>query len=283
MKQTFREKLRQNLRNVLAQDELSILPKGYQQVGSVVILNLDKKLWVKKQAIASQVKKLISNCKTVCLNVGEITGQHRMPQVELLIGDSTETQHKEHGTIYEFDCAKIMFSKGNINERRRIPELVRDGEIVFDFFAGIGYFSLNIARFANPEQVYAFEINPTSYYYLKRNIKLNKLDDKITPILGDCKIEAPKIGNIADRVIMGILPAPKDALPVAFQVLTEGDAFIHYEGLLSDTDEENPLFHSVQQVADDYNREIELLKVVRVKSFKPHVYHVVLDILVKKD
>lgn len=282
MKRSFRDKLREALQKELDERELALLPRGFQQIGKVVILNLEKELWEKKVIIAKQVKSMVSNCDSVCLNVGSITGQYRTPEIELLLGKTTETLHKEHGTLYSLDCAKIMFSKGNISERKRIPNLVSEGEIVFDFFAGIGYFSLNIARFASPKQIYAFELNPISFHYLKENIELNKLTNKITPVLGDCNQEAPKVGVKADRIIMGILPAPKESLPTAFQVLSSDDAFIHYEGLLAENTKEDLLLHDVVTEAEKLERKVELIKCTRVKSFKPHVYHVCLDISVKK-
>jgi tRNA wybutosine-synthesizing protein 2 len=35
--------------------------------------------------------------------------------------------------------------------------------------------------------VIAIEINPNSFNYLKKNIFLNKVQNKINPILGNCK------------------------------------------------------------------------------------------------
>ena len=46
-------------------------------------------------------------------------------------------------------------------------------------FAGIGYFSLPIGKHSNPEKIYSIELNPVSYTFLEKNIKLNHLEEKI--------------------------------------------------------------------------------------------------------
>ncbi|MHA1385084.1 MAG: class I SAM-dependent methyltransferase, partial [Candidatus Helarchaeota archaeon] len=139
LKGSFKKKLSEALKEDLTKSELDLLPTGFQHIGTVVILNLKEGLWRKKEIIAKAVKKIVANCESVCLNKGAITSQFRTPQIELILGKSTETIHKEHGTLYKLDVSKIMFAKGNINERKRYPKLVGN-EIVFDFFAGIGYF-----------------------------------------------------------------------------------------------------------------------------------------------
>lgn len=279
MKGSFKLKLQELLKGTLNENELNLLPNGFQQIGTIVILNLKEALWNRKKIIAEAVQKIVSYCNAVCLNKGAIYGQFRTPQIELILGQSTETIHREHGTLYKLDISKVMFAKGNINERKRYPKLVKN-EIIFDLFAGIGYFCLNIARLANPKRIYAFEINPTAFNYLLENIRLNKVEDKIIPILGDCRIEALKIKEKADRIIMGLLPSPKDALPTAFKVINPKKCIFHYEGLLKNTDAPEVLLEDVSSVGRQFNKNVKLEHVEYIKSYKPHESHVCLDIFV---
>ncbi len=280
MKSSFKKKLREALKGILNENEMKFLPSGFQQIGTIVILNLKNQLWKNKKVIAEAVQNIVSNCDAICLNKGAIYSQFRTPQIELVVGKSTETIHKEHGTLYKLDVSKIMFAKGNINERKRYPKLVKENEIIFDFFAGIGYFCLNIARLANPKKIFAFEMNPIAYNYLVENIQINKVSDKIIPILGDCKTEALKIKEKADRIIMGLLPSPKDALPTAFQVLNPEKCIIHYEGLLRDSDPPEILLEDVSSINKEMNKKAKLDHIEFIKSYRPHVNHVCLDILV---
>lgn len=86
----------------------------------------------------------------------------REPSLEIIYGDETETIHKENGCLFNLDLSKVMWAKGNNNERLRIAKLVEDGEVVVDMFAGIGYFSIPIGVHSNAEKIYSIEINPNS-------------------------------------------------------------------------------------------------------------------------
>ena len=96
------------------------------------------------------------------VKLGKIHGQKREPEVELLYGDSTETIHKENYCKFKLDVAKVMWSKGNTNERKRMSTLPEDDEVIIDMFAGIGYFTVPMAVHSNPKKIYAIEINPNS-------------------------------------------------------------------------------------------------------------------------
>ena len=52
-------------------------------------------------------------------------------------------------------------------------------------FAGIGYFTLPLAKFAHPSKIYACEKNPDSYEFLVKNVELNDVKDIVEPILSD--------------------------------------------------------------------------------------------------
>ena len=64
---------------------------------------------------------------------------------------------------------RVMFSSGNVDERVRMSKLKIEGECVVDMFAGIGYFTLPIAKYTGAT-VQAWEKNPVAYDYLKKNI-----------------------------------------------------------------------------------------------------------------
>lgn len=55
------------------------------------------------------------------------------------------------------DVAKIMWSQGNIEERKRMAFISNENEVVVDMFAGIGYFTIPLAKYSKPKLVYAIE------------------------------------------------------------------------------------------------------------------------------
>ncbi|WP_408959920.1 class I SAM-dependent methyltransferase [Natrinema sp. 74] len=221
-------------------------------------------------------------------------GTYREPRTRLIAGQrETETIHTEHGTKYGLDPAKVMFSPGNQAERARMGELAGDDEHVFDMFAGIGYFTLPMARAG--ARVTATELNPTAFRYLLENAVLNDVGDRVDAYLTDCRDLASDLE--ADRVVMGYYgssdadaTAAEDEetdhgvrtdeahefLPDALEALSPGGV-VHYheatpESLLWDC----PL-ERLESAADEAGREFEVLEKRRVKSHSAGVTHVVVD------
>ncbi len=283
----FKDNFKEELREIMNDEELSVLPRGFQTIGRVIIIKLNPLLLEKKILIAKKYMELLPSTKSVYLNTGKIKGKYRTPEnVVFLVGeDNPIVEHKEHGVIYRFDFTKIMFSMGNLNERKFLSTLVKENEVIVDMFAGIGYFSLPIARHSKPKIIYSIELNLESFKYLTENIKINHLDNIIIPINGDSKSEVIKLsksGVRADRVIMGVFPAPKDFIKEALTLIKESGTTFHYEGVAT---KENylSLFIEFKEIAETSNYKCKLLSKRFVKSYGPHLYHVVVDILVCKD
>ena len=283
----FKDNFKEKLREILSDEELSVLPRGFQVIGRVIIIKLNPLLLEKKILIAQKYMELLPSTKSVYLNMGRIKGKYRTPEkIVFLVGeDDPIVEHKEHGVIYRFDFTKIMFSMGNLNERKFLSTLVKENEVIVDMFAGIGYFSLPIAKHSKPKIIYSIELNLESFKFLTENIKINHLDDIIVPINGDSKSEVIKLSNSgvrADRVIMGIFPAPKDFIKEALTLTKESGTTFHYEGVAT---KENylSLFNEFKEIAKASNFKCELLSKRFVKSYGPHLYHIVIDILVFKD
>src|SRR5439155_4008375 len=118
---------------------------------------------------------LVRKSQTYLEDRSGIHGPLLTPDVRVLWGDGTETVHVEAGVRYALDLAQVMFSAGNIEERSAIAGRIRPGAVVADLFAGIGYFTLPIAARGPAERIYACELNPTSYAYLVRNQRLNRV------------------------------------------------------------------------------------------------------------
>ncbi|MGZ7067295.1 MAG: class I SAM-dependent methyltransferase [Methanobacterium sp.] len=206
------------------------------------------------------------------VKLGRINGPKREPDVEILVGDNTETIHRENHCFYKLDVSKIMWSKGNTTERQRIAKIAEDGEIVVDMFAGIGYFSIPIAVHSIPQKIYSIEINPVSYGYLKENIILNDVENVIEPIYGDCRKVAPK--GIADRVLMGYIGNTHEFLDTAMEIVKPGGIIHYHESVPDHLKFERP----PQRIIDAANgREVKILKKRIIKKYSPGVYHVVID------
>ena len=210
------------------------------------------------------------NVKTI-MKINHIQGTKREPVYKILYGSETETINKENGCLFKLDLSKVMWSKGNNNERLRIAKLVEDGETVIDMFAGIGYFSVPIGVHSKAKQIYAIEINPNSYHYLCENIKLNRLHN-VTAILGDCMVETPKLK--ADRIVMGYVKTTHHYLKVAIDSLNKGGIIHYHETVPEKLMNSRPVERIISQAG---NRDVEVLKINKIKKYAPGVEHVVID------
>ncbi len=261
------------MRDMLTQEELELLPAGFNRIGHVIILWLPQKLLPRKQEIA-QALLHIKGVRTVAIRTGTVAGRFREPQVSVIAVDhTTETVHMENGCVFKLDVGQVMFSLGNVFERARVASLVQPGEVVVDMFAGIGQFSIPIAKQARPSKVYAIELNPVAYRYLQENVRLNRVGHLVRPMLGDCTEVAPR--GVADRVVMGILHVTHEYLPLAVQVLKPSGGVIHYhESVPSELRFERPVKRIFGAAG---GREVKILGQRVVKRYAPGVDHVVMD------
>lgn len=269
------------LSSVLSDEQIKMLPRKWEKIGDVLILRLDQPLISVQKEVAFVYAEVL-NCKSVLKDTGGIIGEFRLPEISFVYGDKdTVTIHKENGVKYKTDPSELMFSSGNMDERKRMGEIVSSGEVVVDLFAGIGYFSLPIAVHSQVKQVYSCELNPVAFSYLEDNIKLNHVSDVITPILGDNRKVAPK--NVADRVIMGYIGETKDFLPTAFESLKKQKGIIHFHDTFPDKKVPEYPLSLVQKVADSFQRSVILHHLQCVKSFAPGISHYVLDLVIQDD
>lgn len=265
--------LRKVLKNLFSPDELKLIPAGFDKIGHVAIISLPKKLLDRQSEIAEQLLK-IKGVRTVALREGPIYGRFRRPRIKVIAGEvETETIHREHACTFKLDVAQVMFSVGNLFERGRLIKLVRPEETIVDMFAGVGQFTIPIAKHARPKKIYAIELNPVAFGYLQENIAINRVGDIVEPLFGDCQAVSP-IG-IADRVIMGILHVTHKYLPLAILTLKPEGGIIHYhESVPRKIRFERPIARILSAAS---GREVEILKMRVVKKYAPGVDHVVID------
>ncbi len=270
--------LRAALQGILTDEEFELLPGGFERIGHVAVVSIPPGLTNRTDEIARALLKL-KGVRTVALREGVISGRERRPITRVIAGDpQTETLHHENGCLFKLDIARVMFSSGNIYERERLPKLVREGETVVDLFAGVGQFSIPIAKHAKPDKIYAAELNPVAYNYLRENIRINRVGHIAKPLLGDCAEVVPR--GVADRVIMGILHVTHRYLPLALEVLKPEGGIIHYhESVPSKLRFERPVERIAQAAG---GREVKVLEKRVVKRYAPGVDHVVVDAWIGK-
>jgi tRNA wybutosine-synthesizing protein 2 len=270
------ERVRDRVRRSAGAPVASALPNGYQRLGRVLVLRLPARLRPHFAEIGRAWQAELG-VATVLVRTGPIAGALREPTVERIAGDGTETEVVEHRIRWRFDAARVMFAAGNRTERARMGRLVRPGEDVVDLFAGIGYFSIPMARAEPTVRVRAVEVNPVAHRYLLENAALNGVGSRVDCRLGDNRVLPLEPGR-AHRVVMGYLP---DAVPWtarAIGLLRPEGGWLHVHAV---EDARGPIPHAVARVraaiavaggteaGDPTGRE--------VKPYGPGRTHVVVD------
>lgn len=271
------QSLKDRLMDIFSLDELKHVPSGWQILGDIIIVSIPQEIDNKKNIIAKALLDMYPRCKSVIQDFG-IEGQFRKPNRKTIIGDKTETIHKEHGCFFKMDVTKIMYSKGNLAERKRMSK-VGHGEVVVDMFSGIGYFSIPMSVHAKPKQIISIELNPVSFGYLCENIELNHVENIIKPINGDCAEVTPR--GVADRVIMGYVGVTHHYLEQGIGAIKESGGILHYH----ETTPESLLFDRpvsrIVNAAHAAGREVEIMDCRRIKKYSPGVWHVVVDAMIR--
>ena len=266
--------LRERLRRYGVPPELA--PTKWERLGDVVVVRLSEAAHKYDAAIGTALAEIL-DARTVVEDLSGIHGVLRTPEVRILWGRGMEVVHVEGGVRFMFDVAKIMFSSGNLPERTSIPSKVRDGAVVVDLFAGIGYFTLPIAVHARPARVYACELNPVAHHYLLENLRLNRAEN-VLPLFGDCRETAPR--GVADVVLMGHFSA-RDYVDVAFESLRGAGLLVYHELCPREQFPNVPIARLTEGARSQWY-DIESIHSRIVKSYAPGIVHAVLEARVRR-
>ena len=211
------------------------------------------------------------------------SGPTRKSQLELVHGGDGWVVHRENFVEYEFDATQVMFSSGNVTERRRMGEIARENEIVVDLFCGIGYYTLPILVKNKIKHVYSCEWNDNAIKALKFNLENNNVSKKCTIIEGDNRLTTKELTDKADRVLLGLLPTSEGSYQVALSCLKPKGGVLHIHGLSPSNDYQRFVTETCKKLLDiNAKYKITDIQINKIKSYAPHWDHLVLDIEIGK-
>jgi len=257
------------------------LPHSLDIIGDIAIIEIPEELKTYSKPLGEAILELHKNVKTVLSKSSPIQGAYRLRSLNFLSGENrTYTTHLEYGCKYFLDIAKVYFSPRLSQEHNRVASLTIPDEVIVDLFAGVGPFSILIAKKNPTAKIYSIDINPSAIEFLEKNIKLNRVDANIKPFLGDAKsIVNQHLLCKADRVIMNLPEKAKDFIKVACKAIRPKGGIIHYYEFIKPPDTINEAKFRLSEKFKECERIIDqFLFAKKIKETAPYQNQVAFDI-----
>ena len=274
--------LKKSLENILTSQESQELISSFDQIGDIIIVRIPDSLLTKKKLIGETLLNEVKIAKSVFYQASAVEGDFRTRNLEILAGeDKTETEYKEFGCKFTVDVENAFFSPRLSTERERIANLVQDGEIVVNMFAGVGMFSIMIAK-KKRCTVYSIDINPVATKLCEKNIISNKIAGNIISINGDAsRVIQEQLENKSDRTLM-LLPERSDEFLESAINATKSGGVIHYYSHIHADKKSNAGKLSEEHYLQVTPVKSEILGSKIVRAVGPRYYQTVVDVKISK-
>jgi len=276
--------LKQVLGNMLTPKETTQVYSAFDQIGDIVIIKIPDELMPKKKLIANAILANVKTAKTVFAQVSPVRGDYRVRDLEFIAGENkTITEHKEHACRFKVDVANTYFSPRLSTERQRIAGMVGDNETIVNMFAGVGTYSVVIAKANKTCKVYSIDSNSIANELDKINAKLNKVEDRVVSICGDAaEVIKDGLAGQADRVLMPLPERAREFVDSAVLALKQKGIvhyFVHIKAEGKKASQEMGL-KETQETFAKYDYHVLGVRVVR--EVGPRIYQIVADVSVRR-
>jgi len=289
--------LQDALKGKIPDDYQELIPKSYDLIGNIAIIEFDKFEHIENKELSNYKKEIakaitIVNKKIISVyeKKSEIMGTYRLRDLALLYGENkSETIYRENNCTFKLDIKKTYFTPRLVYERRRIANSkIRKNELIVDMFAGVGPFSIQIAK-NHDVRIYAFDVNPDAYNYLKENVKSNTLKGEVIPynlnvkdLLKPSDTLDKSLQGKADRIIMNLPEKSIEFIDIACFLMKKSGGFLHFYQF---SEKPNPIKRTIELLnkkLNDFNWLIEKIITSKiVKSYSPKAELVGLDLCIR--
>ena len=281
----------------LPENILELVPKSYDIIGKIAFIEFDqintindKNLLSYKKKIAGALVNVNKTVETVYEKKSEVKGRYRLKELKVIHGDDNpETIHKENGCLFKLDVKKTFFTPRLVFERKRISSnSFKKQETIVDMFAGVGPFSIQIAK-NNDAKIYAFDVNPSAYKYLVDNIELNKMKGEVIAhnmdvreLLNPDNKLGKHLKNKIDRIIMNLPEQSINFLDVACFLMKKPSGILHFYQFSEKPDPVKKGIEKLNVILKDSRWQIEeILNSKVVKPFSPKSDLIAIDLKIK--
>lgn len=270
--------------NIVGSENAKLLMKGVDIVGDIAVVKFPEDLKSFRRAVALELLKEAPYLKVVLQQSSPVSGKYRLRRLSWLAGERRKTTfHREYGCLYKVNLERTYFSPRLSAERHRVAsQLQLEGgeKLILNMFAGVGCFSILIAKRNKACKVYSVDLNRHAVELMVYNAYLNKVRRQVTSILGDARYIALNLfQRKVDRVLMPLPEKAKEYLNCAVAALKPEGGIIHYQTFIHASKNINPAKAAEDEVRNELKNiphEILLSKVIR--DVGPRWFHVAVDV-----
>jgi len=274
-----RRALRQALDGRLGGGDASRALSGIDIVGDIGIIKVPDSLIERRHEIGERLLERLPSLKAVYRQTSPVNVVERVRGIEWLAGERrTTTRYVESGCSFRVDVSRVYFSPRLSFERRRVAGVCRKGETVVNMFAGVGTFSIVMARLAGVKKVYSIDCNPAAYELMVENVEMNGMAGRVVPLMGDAKDFVQSLRGTADRVLMPLPELAIDYMEHAVRYLS-GRGWLHVYLHTEGRTREDAMADAERQTAEGAAAIFNIMKMQSrvVRSIGSRTFQVVID------
>ena len=250
---------------------------SFDVFGNIALVKFPKGTNVKdKKRFADNLLKDNKSVTTILEKTRGFKGRLRKQETKHLAGKKTkEALYRENGCVFRFNTDSVYFSPRLSNERKEIAQKIKNRDEVFVMFAGVGPYSIVIAKNSGARVIYSNEINKEANKYSRLNAELNNVKNRVVFLDGDIKRIVKKIKEKMDVIVMP-RPQLKDSfLKEAFSLSKKGTRIFYYD--FCKVDEAEKVVNKIKNEAKKFKKRIKILKVKKAGEIAPYKYRIRVD------
>jgi tRNA (guanine37-N1)-methyltransferase len=254
--------------------------RSFNILGNIAVVNFsDGTKASDKKKFAAEILKKNNFIKTVLEKSGKFSGRLRKMETRYLAGEKNkEVLYRENNCSFRFNIDTTYFSPRLSNERKEIASFIKKGSDVLVMFAGVGPFSIVIAKNSGSGMIYSNEINREANKYAELNAELNGVKNKINFVNGDIKKVAVKLKAAKKFFDYIVMPRPnlrESFLEQAFMLSKKGTKVYYYD--FCKADETDLIVQKIKKQAEKLKKKVKILNVKAAGETAPYKIRVRVD------
>ena len=158
--------------------EIGEIPSSFETVGHIAHVNLREQQLPYKHIIGEVFLAKNPKLKTIVNKTDNIATVYRTFPMEIIAGeDDLNVEVHESKVTFQFNYGQVYWNSRLQKEHWRKIQSFSPKDIICDMMCGIGPFAIPLAKHKGCK-VYANDLNPASFQFLKQNMKLNHISDQ---------------------------------------------------------------------------------------------------------